>query len=178
MSFKRWPVLAFAGVLLLSLIFFAAACGDGDEEGVVAPTATISAETPTEAPATQPAETPTTAPAGTAASGATIDVSLKEFEVNAAPAEASGGPVTFDVSNDGSIIHNFRVIRSDLDPDDLPVDGAQVDEEQVEVVASIEEFSAGETRDAAADLQPGSYVLICNVAGHYDAGMRVGFTVQ
>jgi len=28
------------------------------------------------------------------------------------------------------------------------------------------------------DLAPGKYVLICNVAGHYQLGMHISFTVD
>jgi len=39
-------------------------------------------------------------------------------------------------------------------------------------------FGPGKTRRLALGLKPGKYVLICNVPGHYQAGMRVGFTVR
>ena len=37
---------------------------------------------------------------------------------------------------------------------------------------------SGQTRRLALTLNAGRYVLICNVPGHYKAGMFVGFRVR
>ena len=39
-------------------------------------------------------------------------------------------------------------------------------------------IAAGRVTTLSADLQPGHYVIICNVAGHYQLGMRVALTVR
>ena len=124
------------------------------------------------------AETPT---AGTPVAAGTVSVSLidPDWAVEVTPASAAD-PTTFSISNNGSLVHNLRVIRTDLDPDSLPSDssGFQVDEDQVNVVAFISELTSGESTELAVDLETGSYVLICNIPGHYDQGMRTGFTVE
>ncbi len=124
----------------------------------------------TETPA---AETP--APDGA------ISVSLidPDYAVEVTPVSSSA-PTTFAISNEGSLVHNLRVIRTDLDADSLPLDdsGFQVDEDQVNVVASAAELLAGESTELAVDLEAGSYVIICNIPGHYDLGMRTGFIVE
>ena len=53
-----------------------------------------------------------------------------------------------------------------------------VDEDKVESVGEVEDIAAGATKDATFKLAAGKYALICNLAGHYTAGMRVTFTVQ
>ena len=124
-------------------------------------------------------ETPS-GPAPTPVEGAEqVAVSLGEFEVIPEPSSIADGPVTFQISNDGTIVHNLRVIATDLPPDGLPLDasGFQVDEEQVDVVSSSANFGAGEAGTAIANLAPGSYVLICNIPTHYEAGMWVAFEV-
>jgi len=125
-----------------------------------------------------PIDTPI-ANGGTPAVG-TIGVSLAEFSITPAEDRAPAGAVTFNVGNAGGQIHNFRVIRTDLAPDGLPVDGAAfaVDEGQLDVVGSIAEFPGGETEELSVELEAGSYVLICNVPGHYEFGMSAGFTVE
>ena len=164
-SFVRSRI--FVALLALGVaLIVAAACGDDDDNGEPAV-----GETPATGETPAADETPT-APA------TTVDVGLTEFEVNPAQDTADAGTLTFIVSNNGTEDHTFRVIKTDLAPDALPTAASQVDEAQVDVVASIPEFSAGETKEVSADLEAGSYVLICNVPGHYDLGMRAAFTVE
>ena len=109
-----------------------------------------------------------------------VAVSLVEFSVDLDLSSVPSGPVAFQVSNDGSIDHNFQVIRTDLAVDALPQSDNKVDEtaDALEIVGRISDFGAGGSQTAQfLELVPGSYVLICNVPGHYDGGMRVGFTV-
>ncbi len=122
--------------------------------------------------------TPTAGPTPTPAAGAQqVAVSLIEFEVKPDPTSLVDGATQFTVANDGSVLHNFRVIASDLPADQLPISSGAVDEGQVDVVASIADFDAGQTQTTAVNLPPGSYVLICNVPGHYSAGMHAAFEV-
>ena len=126
--------------------------------------------------------------------GGTVSVTLQEWAVIPAQSSVGAGPVTFEVKNDGPVHpHEFVVIRTDLAPQSLPTthEGA-VDEdgEGIEIIGKIEEFPPGETRSATFDLQPGSYVLVCNVSGeeggehggggeiHYKMGMFAAFTVE
>lgn len=53
-----------------------------------------------------------------------------------------------------------------------------VGEDAVEVVDEVEDIEAGATTSLAVDLEPGAYVIICNVPGHYDSGMHVALTVS
>ena len=137
------------------------------------PTAPESAAEPT---ATETAAEPTVP----APSGTTIDVSLTEFVIGLSIGTAPAGTITFNVSNDGTTLHNFIVVATDLAPDALPVDGAlfAVDEEQVDVVASTADLNPGEQETLTVELAAGSHVLICNTPAHYQAGMTVAFTVE
>lgn len=124
----------------------------------------------------------------TAGGGSTIDVTLQEWAVVVAETSAPAGEVTFAVTNDGpDDIHEFVIIRTDLDPGELPTDehGA-VDEagEGMTVVDEIEDIPVGETQEVTVDLESGSYVLLCNIysededEAHYTEGMRTAFTVE
>ena len=127
-----------------------------------------------------PASAPATGgPTVTVVPGATpVEVALTEFDVTPDLISAAAGAVSFAVSNDGGGQHNFRVIQSDLEPDALPTSGTQVDEDQLEVIASSASIDAGSSETVSAELDAGSYVLICNVAGHYRLGMYAAFTVE
>jgi plastocyanin len=126
--------------------------------------------------------------------GGTVDVTLQEWAVIPAQSSVEAGSVTFEVTNEGpEHPHELVVIRTDLAPDALPtMPEGMVDEEGegIEIIGEIEEFPTGETRSATFDLDPGGYVLVCNVAGeeggehggggeiHYEMGMRAAFTVE
>ena len=124
-------------------------------------------------------EGPTPTPGGTVTAGG-IGVTLGDFNVTPAQASAPAGSVTFNVSNIGGVIHNFRVIKTELDPAALPVsqDDFAVDETAVDVVGELTEMDIGITNDLTVDLEAGAYVLICNVPGHYQSGMHTAFTVE
>jgi uncharacterized cupredoxin-like copper-binding protein len=109
----------------------------------------------------------------------TVAVSLAEWSVTPNPATIAGGPVNFDVTNDGTAVHNLQVIATELPPDGLPLTGSDaVDTDQVDDVAGIQRVEVGTTVTVPVQqLAPGSYVLICNVPGHYVQGMYVAFQV-
>jgi uncharacterized cupredoxin-like copper-binding protein len=102
------------------------------------------------------------------------------FKMVADPASGATGSVTFVVTNNGSVIHNFRVIKTELDPVKLPIDssGFQVDETQVNVVQRGKELDPKASETVTVQLQAGKYVLICNIPAHYQGGMHTAFTVQ
>jgi len=117
-----------------------------------------------------------------------VAVSLQEWSVVPAQSSAPAGDVTFEVTNDGpEDIHEFVVLRTDLDPADLPVDEDGVvgeEGEGIEVIDEIEDIPVGDSQDLTVSLDAGNYVLLCNIwspeeaEAHYQMGMRVGFTVD
>jgi uncharacterized cupredoxin-like copper-binding protein len=121
--------------------------------------------------------------------GGTVDVTLDEFKITASPKSVSAGTIEFVVENVGDEEHEFLVIQTDLDEDDLPLaDAGGVDEEgkDIKVLDEIEDIEPGATKNLTIDLDSGSYVLICNmveeedggVVSHYVLGMHVAFTVN
>jgi uncharacterized cupredoxin-like copper-binding protein len=131
------------------------------------------------------AGTPTPS-AGAGDAGTAIPVTLQEWAVVPEADTAPAGEVTFTVTNDGPAdVHEFVVLRTDLDPAELPVDenGAVTEDgEGIEVIDEIEDLPVGETRDLVVTLEAGSYVLLCNIwsedeaEAHYQMGMRTAFT--
>lgn len=86
------------------------------------------------------------------------------------------GKVTFVARNVGRLDHNLVVLRTKLAPGKLPVVGARAKE--VGRVGKTPVFRPRQTRRLTLTLKAGKYVLICNVPGHYKAGMFVGFRVR
>ena len=107
----------------------------------------------------------------------TVNAIVREFSIVPEITSAPAGDFAFDVNNRGPALeHEFKVIRTDLAHDALPVIGDQVDEAAVDVVFAIEKFGAG--RLGRTTLAAGSYVFICNVPTHYEQGMSAAFTVE
>lgn len=117
-----------------------------------------------------------------------IGVTLQEWSVIPDADSAEAGEVTFNVENVGpDDVHEFVIIKTDLEADALPtLDDGSVDEEGegVDVIDEIEDIPVGETQSVTADLEAGAYVLICNIydedeaEAHYEEGMRTAFTVE
>jgi uncharacterized cupredoxin-like copper-binding protein len=88
------------------------------------------------------------------------------------------GSTKIGVRNLASMEHSFEVLKTDLTHDKIPVDGASAKAKEDGKVGGIASIPAGKSAAVTIDLTPGKYVLICNVAGHYQLGMHVGFTVE
>lgn len=125
--------------------------------------------------------------AGCSSGGGTVNVTLSEWAVAPDKSELAAGSITFAVSNTGpNDIHEFVVIKTDLDPGALPTDETgKVDEEGggMTVEGEIEDIAVDGSGTLTLDLAAGSYVLICNIydeeeqEAHYSEGMRAAFTV-
>ena len=110
--------------------------------------------------------------------GSPVAVNLTEMKIAVVPTSAAAGTVTFAVKNSGKLPHEMVVIKTDKAAASL---GPADSKGQV-----AETGSQGETGDVAAggaktlklNLTAGHYALICNIAGHYAAGMHQDFTVN
>jgi uncharacterized cupredoxin-like copper-binding protein len=111
-------------------------------------------------------------------SATTVTATQQEFSIELTATAATAGRITFRTVNSGALPHELKAVKTDLAPDKLPLDGAKVDEGKVDVAAKLDQVAAGKTADADFTLTSGRYVLICNVEGHYAAGMHVAFSVQ
>lgn len=117
----------------------------------------------------------------TSAGGATtVAADEKEFSIGLDKTSMPAGNVNFSIKNSGTVVHEFVVIDTDLAADQLPQTGDEVDEDAdtLTPVDEVEDIAVGATESLSVDLPAGHYVVICNVSGHYAAGMHTEFTVQ
>lgn len=114
--------------------------------------------------------------------GGGIAVKLAEWSVTLEETSAPAGEVTFDISNEGANVHEFVIFRTDLAAHDLPVKPGEsvVDEEGegLALVDEVEDIAPGSSATLTVDLEPGNYVLLCNIPGHFEQGMHATFTVS
>ena len=85
-----------------------------------------------------------------------------------------------DITNwSRSIVHEVLIVPVDSADAPLPYDygAGQVVEDQIHVLADSSELKPNESKTLEVDLPPGSYLLVCNVPGHYASGMFVPLTV-
>jgi uncharacterized cupredoxin-like copper-binding protein len=108
-----------------------------------------------------------TAPAGVR----TVRVKLGEMWVRPQYTSVKAGKVTFVASNTGQVVHELMIERMPL-----KMDGPGRPNEDA-AQGMIEDMDPGASGKMALNLKPGSYVLFCNVPGHYAAGQHVRFTV-
>jgi uncharacterized cupredoxin-like copper-binding protein len=108
----------------------------------------------------------------------TVIVDLSDFKVAVDHSTIAAGHVVIGIRNHASMLHELKVIKTDQAPDQLPVDGATAKANEEGKVGELMNIAAGASRKLVLELTPGKYVLICNIAGHYQLGMRVGLEVQ
>jgi uncharacterized cupredoxin-like copper-binding protein len=132
-----------------------------------------------------------------ATAAATVDVTLSDTHGNAGsmsltatPSAVPAGDVTFVVKNTGTIEHEAVVLQTNASYDKLPVTyggdppmPVKTRANKVSEAANIGEtgdpnLKPGDTRTfTIKDMTPGSYVIVCNLAGHYAKGMRAPLMV-
>jgi uncharacterized cupredoxin-like copper-binding protein len=98
-----------------------------------------------------------------------------EYAMVPEPTEISTGTVTFEVKNEGTLVHEMVVIKTDKGAANLGTDGEADESGAVDEVADL---PVGESKTLELDLEAGKYALVCNISGHYAAGMYADFTVK
>ena len=106
-----------------------------------------------------------------------VAVRMQDYRVLLSVDTVKPGTVRFGVKNEGGMEHSFELIKTDLPFDKLPTTGdAKAREDGL--VKQVKSLGVGKVSVVTADLAAGSYVIICNVAGHYQLGMRAALTVR
>jgi uncharacterized cupredoxin-like copper-binding protein len=91
------------------------------------------------------------------------------------------GKVTFEVTNDSKdVIHEMLVAPVANADVVLPYNANEnrVDEEAAKDLGEVSELDPGKSGALTLELKPGTYVLYCNIPGHFMAGMWTTLTVK
>jgi uncharacterized cupredoxin-like copper-binding protein len=120
---------------------------------------------------------PASTPATPAALGHTVKASLTEMKIADSPSTVAAGKVTFTVTNNGSSPHEYVVLDTPTRAADLPTTaGGRASE--AGNIGETGDLQPGETKTFALTLKPGHYAIICNLPGHYAAGMYTDLTAK
>jgi uncharacterized cupredoxin-like copper-binding protein len=115
-------------------------------------------------------------------SGTPVNVLLEDFKVGRDAAVVPAGTVSFRILNQGPTTHEFIVVRTDRAPDKLPLqgDGLTVNEDApgIDLLEEAEGLDIDDRQTLVLDLAAGSYVMYCNLEGHYLGGMHAALTVR
>jgi uncharacterized cupredoxin-like copper-binding protein len=111
-----------------------------------------------------------------------VRVDERDFNITAAQTTLPAGNVLFVDTNHGPVAHELVMWQTSAPAADLPLgkDG-RVNEDSAalnKVLDSGSSLQPTETRILSVSLDPGHYVLVCNLPGHYRAGMHVDITVH
>jgi uncharacterized cupredoxin-like copper-binding protein len=155
----------FAGLALASSA--CAASGGAPTFTYSPPDASVAVATPT-APAATPVVT-----------AAAPMVTLSEWKVVVAGTIKSG-KTDLTIKNAGAIQHELLVFKSDLAPSAYPKDAAGdiiEDGPGVTLLSDGENVDPAGTQARTVDLAAGTYLFVCNIPGHFKAGMFTVVTV-
>ncbi len=114
-------------------------------------------------------------PAGTT----DLRITERDFHISA-PKQVASGDLTLTVVNQGPDDHELIIVRATTARLPLRSDGLTANEEKLApiIALSMEPAAPGTKRTVHLHLRPGRYVLFCNMAGHFMAGMRTTLVVR
>ncbi len=117
---------------------------------------------------------PTVTPDALAASEMVVKVILNGYKIEMSRTTVPAGtPVRFEVTNKDGIVHEFVVERAGRV--DAPL-SREVGSKKVE--SEIEDITPGKTETLEWSFtQPDTYWAACHIADHFEAGMKIDFTV-
>ena len=91
------------------------------------------------------------------APSAGVTVTEKEWSITFPTAALKAGPLKLTIKNEGTIEHDFVIKEANVE-----IDGIQ----------------PGQSKEVTVTLKPGTYTVLCNIAGHAEAGMQTSIKVQ
>ena len=96
------------------------------------------------------------------------------------PPTVKAGPVIFQVKNDAMTEEHEMVVVKLKSPDQvIPFNKAKhrVTESKLKSMGEVSDLKPGASGTLKVNLKPGTYLLLCNIKGHYEAGMQSKLTV-
>jgi uncharacterized cupredoxin-like copper-binding protein len=91
------------------------------------------------------------------------------------------GDVVFSVHNDAMTEeHEMVLVRLKSPTQDIPIVQSKhrIDEKKLNSLGEVSDLKPGADGTLEVKLEPGTYLLFCNIKGHYEAGMHARLTVK
>ena len=108
-----------------------------------------------------------------------LRVTERDFRISA-PKQVASGNLVVTVDNKGPDDHELIIVRATTARLPLRSDGLTANEDKLDRITAIalEPVGPGTVRKVRLHLEPGRYVLFCNMSGHFMAGMRTTLVVR
>jgi uncharacterized cupredoxin-like copper-binding protein len=110
-----------------------------------------------------------------------VHVDERDFGIHLSNVRLSAGDYVFVDTNHGPSPHELVMWKTNAPADRLPLrSNHRVNEDSPTLTSALDSGSSlnpGETRLLTTTLEPGHYVIVCNLPGHFMAGMHVDVTV-
>ena len=116
--------------------------------------------------------------AAAAATGRTpVSVQLGEMYIKPDVRAVPAGRTKFTVANIGTVMHEMVVVKTRTPAGQVPTNAAGEASEKG-AIGEVSDLGPGRVDTLTLNLKPGHYALICNLPGHYKAGMFTNFQVR
>jgi uncharacterized cupredoxin-like copper-binding protein len=106
-----------------------------------------------------------------AGSARVVSSTLGEYYIHPNVTSAPAGKITFTAKNVGQVTHELMVERMPM-----KMDGPMTPNEDA-AAGMIADMAPGESGKMTLNLKAGTYMLFCNITGHYAAGQHTIFRV-
>ncbi len=125
---------------------------------------------------------------GSTGEGGDLKITLDEYTVVTDVDSLPEGPITFDIKNDGELAHELLIVKTKTAGAELPTkDNGSFDDDAggVDVKHDVDDIDEGDETSRSYTLDPGEYVLLCNIVkdvdgvetSHFAQGMWTEFTI-
>ena len=107
-----------------------------------------------------------------------VAVELANDHVTLDPVTITAGRLVFETDNrSADLVHEIEIFANAEAGAVLPVSESVADTSGLELVDEIENILPGGTAELVVDLAAGTYLVMCNLPGHYGNGMWAYLTV-
>lgn len=109
------------------------------------------------------------------------DMTKATMSIKAEPDTIAPGVVTFQVVNASKTTIHEMILSPAADltkPLPFNANENRVDEEKAEHLGEVSELEVGKTGALTVTLKPGTYLIYCNIPGHYMSAMWTTITVK
>lgn len=106
-----------------------------------------------------------------------LGATLQDDAITLSTDTVAEGRIRFDIENEGSLVHELEVFGGATLGETYEVKNSKADLSGLKLVDEVEDIVSGSQAKLTVSLKPGTYLIVCNLPGHYEAGVATFLTV-